>query len=229
MNVVQKAPALQGAVQRAGRAGLALHLDRPRAPRPTCSTGPPPTTHRPARPWGRRRDRVDRDHLAQPVGDAGCGLVAVDCDLTHRVPHAMGWRIRVLSRPGAVCRVGRIIIQPTRSPRRQCRLLARRRCDKSRSQALEAALAQAGAWQSPREREACQMTAPGDWEFAYWESTSGGGSSGHELPFRPGPTTMGAPPALSSYSTLGGCASILRAGQACISRSTASLAAVLVP
>jgi hypothetical protein len=64
----------------AGRAGLALHLDhlRGRAPEVRRAGGGPRVGELPHR--GRRRDRVDRDDLGEPMGDAGDRLVAIDRD-----------------------------------------------------------------------------------------------------------------------------------------------------
>ena len=76
--------ALQRAVQGAGRAALALHLDhrghgapdvRPPLARPLVGQ----LGHR-----RRRRDRVDAADLVQPVGDRGRGLVAVDRRAHHQ-------------------------------------------------------------------------------------------------------------------------------------------------
>ena len=77
VNVVAERALLECAVQRAGGARLGLHLDdvgdlapqiRPARRGPVVAV----LRHRRG-----RRDRVDRDHLADGVGDAGRGLVAV--------------------------------------------------------------------------------------------------------------------------------------------------------
>ena len=75
--------ALEGAVHRAGRATLALHLDdrghRPPDVRPAVG-GPLVGQLRHRR---RRRDRVDGAELVEPERDVGRGLVPVDGDLFH--------------------------------------------------------------------------------------------------------------------------------------------------
>ena len=78
--------ALQRAVDRAGRAALALHLDHRGhgAPEVRAAFGRPlvgPLAH-----GGGRRDRVDGDDFAQLVRDAGGRLVAVDRDVHGRRP-----------------------------------------------------------------------------------------------------------------------------------------------
>ena len=78
VNVVAERALLERAVERAGGARLGLHLDdvgdlapqvRPAGRRPVVAV----LGHRRG-----RRDRVDRDHLAEGVGDPGRRLVAVD-------------------------------------------------------------------------------------------------------------------------------------------------------
>ena len=78
---------LQRAVQRTGGARFGLHLDDVgREPPPVGAAGGGPVVgvlaHR-----RRRRDRIDRDHLAERVGHPGGGLVPVDArPLWRHVP-----------------------------------------------------------------------------------------------------------------------------------------------
>jgi len=74
----RQGPGLQGAVNGACGAAFALHLRHARH-------GPPDVGHLLGRPLigelthrRTRRDRVNRDHLAEPVGDVRGGLVAVN-------------------------------------------------------------------------------------------------------------------------------------------------------
>jgi hypothetical protein len=78
-------PALQRAVQRPRRAGLALHLHHRRDGAPDVRASP---TRPLVREFGHRRgrcDRVDAADLAHAVGDRRRSLVAVD-----RSPHQRG-------------------------------------------------------------------------------------------------------------------------------------------
>ena len=69
---------LQGAVHHAGGAGFALHLHHRRHAAPEVGAPLAGPGIRPF-PHGRgRRDRVDRHHLVEAVGDPRHGLVAVD-------------------------------------------------------------------------------------------------------------------------------------------------------
>ena len=91
----QRAP-LERAVERAGGAGLALHLDHVGHGAPKVRTmrrapGIGQLAHR-----RRRRDRVDRDHLAELVGHLRRGLVAVDAD---PVPPGVGIACHCVPRP----------------------------------------------------------------------------------------------------------------------------------
>ena len=78
VNVVAERALLERAVERPGRARLGLHLDDVRDLAPQVR----PAGRRPVvAVLGHRRgrgDRVDRDHLADGVGDAGGRLVAVE-------------------------------------------------------------------------------------------------------------------------------------------------------
>ena len=86
---------LQRAVHGAGGAALALHLDHLRHGAPGVRHSLRPTMCPPSSPiGGRRRDRVDRDHLARAVRDPGDRLVSVDRRLTSHMP-------RVSARPTA--------------------------------------------------------------------------------------------------------------------------------
>ncbi len=76
---------LDGAVDRAGRAGLRLHLHHARRLTPDVRLpGRRPLVGELAH-QGRRRDRVDRDHLAEAVRDGGDGLVSVEGEERHGV------------------------------------------------------------------------------------------------------------------------------------------------
>ena len=73
-------PGLERAVERSGRAALALHLDHlgDDAPQVRATSGGPGVgvlAHRRG-----RRDRIDRDHIGEPVGNGCDGLVPVDRD-----------------------------------------------------------------------------------------------------------------------------------------------------
>ena len=70
---------LQRAVDGTGGAALTLHLDDRRHITPDVRPALAGPLVRQFRHGGRGRDRIDRAHLVQAVGDAGAGFVAVQC------------------------------------------------------------------------------------------------------------------------------------------------------
>ena len=68
---------LQRAVHRPGRAAFALHLDHVRHAAPGIGHVLRRPLVRPLAHRRRRGDRVNRDHLARPVGDIGDGFIGV--------------------------------------------------------------------------------------------------------------------------------------------------------